>query len=153
MEAPPIIAALLALVAVATALGLLWRARTGRVVRTGTSADTVDVAELATDAAAGAGATLLQFSTPVCAACPPTRALLTELASESPGVAHIELDVSRRPELLKRFALLQSPTTLILDGRGVVRARIAGAPQRSDVRDELDRILGEISASENRIRS
>lgn len=143
METPVIIATLLALVALATALGLLWRARTGRVVRSSGAAGAVDVAELAADAVGGTSATLLQFSTPVCAACPPTRALLGSLASELPGVAHVEIDVSRRPDLLNRFALLQSPTTLVLDGRGAVRARIVGAPQRTDVRNELDRILSE----------
>ncbi|MDQ1526680.1 MAG: hypothetical protein QOG18_1293, partial [Microbacteriaceae bacterium] len=36
---------------------------------------------------------------------------------------------------------LQSPTTLILDGRGVIRARIGGAPRAAEVRAELDRII------------
>jgi hypothetical protein len=51
------------------------------------------------------------------------------------------MDVTHRADIASRFNLLQSPTTLILDGRGVVRARIGGAPRAAEVRAELDRII------------
>lgn len=134
-------AILLGLVAVATALGLAWRATTGRV-RTVTSDRTViRVSELSADAVAGRGATLLQFSTEVCAPCTTTHVLLDGLARELDDVHHVDVDVTSRPEIASRFNLLQSPTTFILDGGGVVRARIGGAPRPTEVRAELDRIL------------
>jgi thiol-disulfide isomerase/thioredoxin len=132
---------LFGLVALATALGLLWRSRTGRV-RGATRGETViEVAELAPDAVAGAGATLLQFSTEVCAPCKATHTLLDELARHSSGVSHVDVDVTRRADLASRFNLLQSPTTFILDSRGVVRARNGGAPRRAELAAELERIL------------
>ncbi len=140
-----IVAVLVGIVALATVLGLVWRATTGRV-RSTSSEVVVDVDQLTDDAAgtpqtAGTGATLLQFSTEVCAPCVSTHALLGKIAAELDGVAHVDVDVTRRPDIASRFNLLQSPTTLLLDSRGVVRARIGGAPRPAEVRAELQRIL------------
>jgi thiol-disulfide isomerase/thioredoxin len=136
-----IIGILVGLVAVATALGLVWRARTGRVrsvsARAGGEADVVALPEVPLRGKA----TLLQFSTEVCAPCVPTRRVLAALAEELDDVQHVDLDVTHRPELASRFNILQTPTTLILDRRGVVRARIGGAPRGADVREALERIL------------
>ena len=134
-------AILLGLVAAATALGLLWRATTGRVRSIRGNDDTViRVSELSADAVAGRAATLLQFSTEVCAPCATTHALLDGLARELDDVRHVDVDVTSRPEIASRFNLLQSPTTFILDATGVVRARIGGAPRPAEVRAALDRI-------------
>jgi thiol-disulfide isomerase/thioredoxin len=123
------------LVALATLLGLVWKARTGRV-RT-VSGETVSLSEVPLRGRA----TLLQFSTEVCAPCVPTRRVLAALAEELDGVHHVDLDVTRRPDLASQFNILQTPTTLILDRRGVVRARIGGAPRVAEVRAALDLIL------------
>jgi len=129
------------LVALATALGLLWRARSGRVRGVASGGTVIEVAELVPDAVAGFGATLLQFSTEVCAPCRVTHTLLSSLAGQSSGVSHVEVDVTRRADIASRFNLLQSPTTFILDAHGVVRARIGGAPRRAELAAELERIL------------
>jgi thiol-disulfide isomerase/thioredoxin len=134
-------AILIGLVAASTALGLLWRARTGRV-RAANGA-TVNLPEVPLTARA----TLLQFSTEVCAPCVPTRRILGEIASQTDGVAHVDLDLTHRPDLAARFNVLQTPTTLILDGAGVIRARIGGAPRLADVRAALDAVLSERSAA------
>jgi thiol-disulfide isomerase/thioredoxin len=135
------VAVLFGLVAVATAAGLAWRASTGRA-RAVSSTDTViTVSELSADAVAGRGATLLQFSTRVCAPCTSTHTLLGSLAAELAHVRHVDVDVTSRPDIANRFNLLQSPTTFILDANGVVRSRIGGAPRPAEVRAELDRIL------------
>ena len=134
-------AILLGLVAAATALGLLWRATTGRVRSVNSNHDTViRVSELSPDAVAGRAATLLQFSTEVCAPCATTHTLLDGLAREIDDVRHVDVDITSRPEIASRFNLLQSPTTFILDATGVVRARIGGAPRPAEVRAALDRI-------------
>ena len=44
----------------------------------------------------GLHATFVQFSTPMCAKCPPTAVLLKRVASEQPHVAHIEIDAAER---------------------------------------------------------
>jgi thiol-disulfide isomerase/thioredoxin len=146
-----IFATLLGLVAIATVVGLLWRSNTGRVrgtrgweSRHGDEAQSrIRVAEFSADAVAGTGATLLQFSTDFCAPCRSTHSLLESIAGELNGVEHVDVDVTTRADLATRFNLLQSPTTLILDGRGTVRARIGGAPRPAELRAELGRILEE----------
>jgi thiol-disulfide isomerase/thioredoxin len=128
---------LVGLVAVATVLGLVWRARTGRVRAIRPGADAVSIPEVSL----AGRATLLQFSTEVCAPCVPTRRILGAIANETDGVAHVDLDLTHRPDLAARFNVLQTPTTLILDGAGIIRARIGGAPRAADVRAALDGIL------------
>lgn len=128
------------LVALATALGLAWKSTQGRVRHTDgrtivRAADVPGVRRFAR------GATLLQFSTEVCAPCVATRTVLGDVAGSRTGVAHIDLDVTHRPDLASRFHVMQTPTTLILDRRGVVRARIGGAPRRDALVAELDRII------------
>lgn len=129
-----------ALVALATALGLVWKHSQGRITRAD-GAPTVRAADLPRGIRLARGATLLQFSTEVCAPCRPTRAMLGEIAAGHSDVSHVDLDITHRPDLASRFNILQTPTTLIVDRRGVVRARIGGAPRRDSLSTELTRIL------------
>ncbi|MCU1506457.1 MAG: hypothetical protein JWP05_1426 [Microbacteriaceae bacterium] len=147
MNTVALLVVLIGLVALATALGLLWRRTSGRIRSDG--GDTViDVAGLAVGAVAGRHATLLQFSTEVCAACRTTSVTLKAVADlANADVTHVDVDVTHRADIASRFNLLQSPTTLILDGRGVIRARIGGAPRAAEVRAELDRIISAGSRS------
>lgn len=135
-----ILAVLGGLVAASTALGLVWRNGQGRIRRTG-SRTVVRASDLPGVTRFARGATLLQFSTEVCAPCRAARVVLGEVASGRPGVDHVDLDLTHRPDLAARFNILQTPTTLILDGKGVVRARIGGASRRDAVAHELERIL------------
>jgi thiol-disulfide isomerase/thioredoxin len=138
---PVVVAAiLLALIAFATALGLVWRSRTGRVRHidaTGAGQQRVSLPEVPL----AGRATLLQFSTEVCAPCVPTRRVLGQIANTTDGVGHVDLDLTHRPDLAAQFNVLQTPTTLILDRAGVVRARIGGAPRPADVRAALHAIF------------
>lgn len=135
-----VLAALLGLVAASTALGFAWRGAQGRI-RHRDDGTVVRVTDLPGVTRFARGATLLQFSTEVCAPCRAARVVLGDVASGRPGVEHVDLDLTHRPELASRFNILQTPTTLILDRRGVVRARIGGAPRRDALTLELDRIL------------
>jgi thiol-disulfide isomerase/thioredoxin len=127
---------LLALLAGTTVLGLLWRARQGRV--TAVSGQIIRQADVAATTAFGPTATLLQFSTELCARCPGTRRLLGAVADSRPGVVHVDVDLTHRADLANRFSILQTPTTLILDGAGRVRARVGGAPNRAAIGAVLD---------------
>lgn len=137
MDATSVAIALASLVLATTAVGLVWRSRNGRIRRiSGThEAVAIDGVRL------GGRATLLQFSTEVCAPCRATARVLGELAGTTEAVAHVDLDVTHRPELAARFNVLQTPTTLILDRDGAVRARIGGSVRRELVAAELDRVL------------
>ena len=97
--------------------------------------------DLPADVVLGRNATLLQFSTEVCSPCRATHTVLDAVASDRDGISHVDLDLTHRPDLASQFNILQTPTTLILDANGTVRARIGGAPQRATVVAELDRIL------------
>ena len=140
MNPVTVVIVLLGLVAVATALGLAWQSQQGRV-RHADGRTIVRVRDLPGVRRFGSGATLLQFSTEVCAPCRATHTVLDGLATELSSVTHVDLDVTHRPDLAARFHIMQTPTTLILDRRGVVRARIGGAPRIDSLRAELDRIL------------
>jgi thiol-disulfide isomerase/thioredoxin len=139
MNPVAVLAILLGLVALATALGLVWKARSGRVSAPGrrTSQDAVNLPGVTR----GERATLLQFSTEVCAPCVPTRRVLGQIADSTAGVSHVDLDLTHRPDIAAQFNVLQTPTTLILDRAGVIRARIGGAPRQADVRAALADIL------------
>jgi thiol-disulfide isomerase/thioredoxin len=131
---------LVALVVVATVLGVLHRARAGRV-RQGSGA-VLGPADVGATAAFGTRATLVQFSTPTCAQCPGTARLLSGLAEQHPGVVHLEVDLTRHPDVADRFGVLQTPTTLLVDAGRRVHARIGGAPRPDDLDRELQTVLG-----------
>ncbi len=131
------LAAVAGLIAFATVLGLVLRARSGRVTHRPESA----VSGL--DIVLGERATLLQFTTEVCAVCRPAGVMLTRIASEFAGVDHVEFDLTHRPDVAARFHIMQTPTTFVLDADGEVRARIGGAPRAELVRDELNGILAD----------
>lgn len=86
----------------------------------------------------GYRATYVQFSTPMCAKCPGTRALLQRVAAEHEGVTHVDIDASERLDLAREFDIMRTPTTLVLDTNGVVVARINGAPTEAQAREAID---------------
>ncbi|WP_236685247.1 thioredoxin family protein [Demequina salsinemoris] len=125
----------LALLVIASLAYWWWSSRQGRVTR-------VEIPGALTPAVLGAPrgyrATFVQFSTPVCAKCPPTKALLTRVAEEYEGVSHVEIDASERLELARELDIMRTPTTLVLDTNGVVVARISGAPSEAQAREAID---------------
>ena len=124
-------------VAAVTVLGFVLRARDGRVIATTASGDLVDPVVIGADGLAE-HATLVQFSTEMCARCPGTRRLLRTIAAEQlDDVAHVDVDVTHRADLAARFRVMQTPMTLIVDGNGRIRARIAGTPTREAVTAHL----------------
>ncbi|WP_344757095.1 thioredoxin family protein [Gryllotalpicola koreensis] len=133
--------AVVGLIAVTTVVGLIWKRRNGRVRLAADTAEIVRPTDVGTDAPFGERATLLQFSTEFCAYCPATRRVLGGLADHNDGVEHVDVDLTNSPELAQRFRVLQTPTTLLLDGRGAVRARIGGAPKRAELEASLADIL------------
>ena len=132
--------AIVLLVAAATGLGLLWRRRQGRLTAGSGRNNGVPVtaAELGSVEPLGRHATLLQFSTEFCARCPGTAVLLRDVAAAGTGVTHLDVDLTHRADLARRFNILQTPTTLVLDGDGRVRARVGGVPNRAALQTHLD---------------
>ena len=90
----------------------------------------------------GERATFLQFSSAFCAPCRATRRVLDDVASATPGVAHIEVDAEHHLDVVRRFGILRTPTTLVLSGQGVEVTRAAGAPTRQQVLAALEAVGG-----------
>jgi thiol-disulfide isomerase/thioredoxin len=133
------------LVITALALGAFWKARTGRakLVRSG---ELVDLAKLQASKKGlpvlsfGEVATLLQFSTEVCSICASTARFYGELEASTPGLMHIEIDITHRMDLAAHFSIMQTPTTLILDKHGMVKTRIGGAPRQNVITEEFKKL-------------
>jgi hypothetical protein len=89
----------------------------------------------------GARATLVQFSTEVCAYCGPTRELLTEAAAERDGVAFVEIDAAARMDLTRRLHVLSTPTVLVLDAAGAIVSRASGPLRKADLISALGHTL------------
>lgn len=89
----------------------------------------------------GTQATLVQFSTEVCAYCGPTRELLTEVAKERDGVAFVEIDAAERMDLTRRLHVLSTPTVLVLDALGGIASRASGPPRRAELLTAVDAVL------------
>ncbi|MEV4311830.1 thioredoxin family protein [Actinocrispum sp. NPDC049592] len=113
--------------ALATAFGLVWRARQGRVRAARSSALPAELRELVDPSSA---VTLLQISTTFCAPCRHTRVLLSDLAGKTDGLQHVDYDVTDHPQVAASLGVLTTPTTLAVDSQGVEIMRVGGVPKR-----------------------
>ena len=138
---------ILVLLAFAATVGLIWKSQSGRTHRV-RSGEQVDLKRLSAEKAGkpvvkfGKKATLLQFSTEMCSVCVQTSRVLGELEKQTPGLVHIEVDVTNRLDLASHFKVLQTPTTLILDNTGRVISRISGAPKPTQLNQLLENLNG-----------
>jgi len=139
----PVLALLLTvgLVVVATALGMLWRARTGRV--RAVSGDVVSPERLGADVEFGSAATIVQFSTEFCGPCRAAERLLRATAAKREGVRYVDVDLTSAPALAGEFDVMQTPTILLLDAVGGIRSRIGGVPRAQELNERLDEIVKE----------
>ncbi|GGW12048.1 thiol reductase thioredoxin [Streptomyces capoamus] len=122
----------LAVLAAASAYGVLHKRRNGRVrVRGRDDGKRLGAAELGGEL--GERATLVQFSSAFCAPCRATRRVLGEIAGMVPGVTHVEIDAEARLDLVRALEILKTPTVLVLDADGRVVRRATGQPRKADV--------------------
>lgn len=127
-----------AIVALAIVCGFIVRAQDGRRRSGGhlhVRSDDLAGRSLATTA------TLVQFSTELCARCPQVRRLLGQISDERPGVEHVEIDLTNHNDLATRYHVLQTPTTFLVDASGAVLSRWGGVPHRGAVEDALASVL------------
>ena len=81
----------------------------------------------------GSRATLVQFSSAFCTPCRATRSLLENIVQGITDVAHVEVDAEEQLALVRQLNILSTPTTLILNSRGLEVGRAVGAPKREQV--------------------
>ena len=134
--------AVIGLLLLATIGGLIWKATTGRakLIKDGLQIDLANLGAVKDGkpvTAFGEHTTFLQFSSETCATCKQTAKLFEELEKTSHGVLHIEVDLTHRLDLAEKFGILQTPTTLVLDSKGIVKSRIGGAPKQSTIDEEI----------------
>ncbi|MFJ6086653.1 TlpA family protein disulfide reductase [Streptomyces sp. NPDC092369] len=121
-----------AVLAMASAYGVLHRRRSGRVrVRGRDDGKRLGAGELGADL--GERATLVQFSSAFCAPCRATRRVLGEVAQLVPGVTHVEIDAEDHLDLVRELDILKTPTVLVLDAGGRIVRRATGQPRKADV--------------------
>ncbi|HEY2192553.1 MAG TPA: thioredoxin family protein [Actinomycetospora sp.] len=120
--------------AVVLAVGMLRRRRPATGPASGTSEPETPPAgmPLPTDLAAREGGlVLLQFSSAFSRPCRDTHGVLDDVAAELPGLVHREVDLATRPELVHLLGVSDTPTTLLVDGRGRELLRVRGVPRRA----------------------
>jgi thiol-disulfide isomerase/thioredoxin len=127
-------AGLALLVAVAVAIGLWRRHQDGRA-RPVPAGDLLTAEHLG--GPLGPVATLVQFSSAVCAPCRAAHRVLSAVASRSHGVRHVELDAEQHLDLVRRLDVMRTPTVLVLDDAGRVVARSSGVPSPAQVTQAL----------------
>lgn len=142
------LAIVITLAIVAAIAGLVWRTRTGKskAVKDGGSVDLKELAALKNGNLVtkfGRKTTFIQFSSEYCTQCRQTARLLGELEKADEGVLHVEIDITNRLELAKKYNVLQTPTTLVLDSKGRIKSRIGGAPKPAVIQQELEEIQKE----------
>lgn len=123
---------LLAAIIAATSFGL-WRRRVdGRLKQpTLSAAERLTAADLGRPL--GDRATLVHFSSAFCQPCVAARRVLGEVAAMVPGTTHVEVDAESNLELVRRLAVMRTPTVLVLDRDGIIVRRASGAPRKADV--------------------
>jgi thiol-disulfide isomerase/thioredoxin len=150
---------LVAVLILTTAFGLAWRRRQGRlraVGATGRPARYPDGSAPAPGAGAagqptltaadlrhelGPRATLVQFSSALCAPCRATRQILGEVAGTLDGVSHVEIDAESRLDLVRRLGIFSTPTVVVLGPGGVIARQASGQPRKADVIAALGELL------------
>ena len=131
-----------AVVLLVVGAGFYWRLSTGRAKRIN-AGEQIDLGLLAAVKDGqpvtkfGKRVTFLQFSSEVCSQCVQTARVFRDLEANSDDILHIEVDITNRLDLARKFHILQTPTTLVLDHTGRVTSRIGGAAKAQTIKDEI----------------
>jgi thiol-disulfide isomerase/thioredoxin len=124
---------LVAVLVVATAIGLVLQRRNGRI-RASTARTTTpgwELAEVQPDL--DDRVLLLQLSSPICTPCERTREQLTALAAQHDGVRHVDVDIAERPDVARALHVMRTPTTVAFDRDGTELLRVGGVPRRAEL--------------------
>jgi len=121
-----------------TVFGFWYQQTRGRIKQAARSSQSITVIRVGENL--GERATLLQFSSAFCTPCRATRTLLSQVVGDYPGIKHIEIDAESNLDLVRELKISSTPTTLVLDARGMEISRAVGAPKRSDVVATLNAI-------------
>lgn len=134
-----------ATLAAAVLVGLVLRARNGRMRMSTAAGETAPAAQPAAElpsevrgALSGDAVTLVQISTTFCAPCRHTRALLSHVAERTDGLVHVDLDVTDKPEIARDLGVLRTPTTIAYAEGGAELLRVSGLPRKDALLEALE---------------
>ncbi|MHA6792240.1 thioredoxin family protein [Pseudonocardia bannensis] len=134
---------LLGTLALATVAGLVLRARDGRVrAARGAAGPAGGWALAGHDPGEHDQVLLLQVSSPVCAPCRQTATLLTDLASRTPALVHVEVDAAEHPQVAGELGIMRTPTVVAFDRSGAELLRVSGVPRLRELESALAPALG-----------
>ena len=85
----------------------------------------------------GDKATLVQFSTSLCQPCRVARRVLGQVADETDGVTHVEIDAEQHLDLVRKLDVMRTPTIVILGPTGDIIFRVVGVPRAAELRAAL----------------
>ena len=123
---------LVAVLVVATAIGLVMQRRNGHV-RRATEGTPEGWALADVDPGTDDRVLLLQLSSPICTPCDRTREQLTALADEHDGIRHVDVDIAERPDVARALHVMRTPTTVAFDRDGTELLRVGGVPRPADL--------------------
>jgi len=78
-------------------------------------------------------ATFVQFSTAFCQPCRATKLMLNAITKDNPQIGHIEIDAESHLDLVRKFHISRTPTTLVVDQSGRVIGKAVGLPKKQEV--------------------
>lgn len=130
------LAPILIVLSLASVYGL-WYQRSRGKIRTSNRGPEETLSSETLGGSLGSRATLVQFSSAFCTPCRATRILLENVVSTLPDVLHIEIDAEAHLDLVRKLNIHSTPTTLILNSKGVEVGRAVGAPNRDQVLNSL----------------
>ncbi len=163
------LAVALVVLALATAFGVWWRRRDGRLRAVGRADQAVvpaprgeevhdalyapstvggstpggddDARALAALGVVAGPVTLLQFSSTFCAPCRVARAVCADVARQHPGVVHLEIDAESHLSEVRQLRIWRTPTVLVVDTSGRVAHRATGVPAKSQLVEAVTALL------------
>lgn len=119
--------------ALATVYGLWYQRTRGKVRQSHSALVNQGLTAAILGEELGIRGTLVQFSSAFCTPCRATRILLQSVVADKPDIRHIDIDAEAHLELVRTLDIRSTPTTLILDSRGMEVGRAVGAPNREQV--------------------
>jgi len=125
-------APILIVLALASAYGFWYQNSRGKIKAGHTAPDSA-LNEAILGHELGSRATLVQFSSAFCTPCRATRTLLENVVADMPDVRHMDIDAEEHLDLVRKLDIRSTPTTLILNAKGVEVGRAVGAPKRDQV--------------------
>lgn len=80
-----------------------------------------------------ANVTFVQFSTAFCQPCRATKLMLNAISKDNPEIGHIEIDAESHLDLVRKFHIIRTPTTLVVNRSGRVIGKAVGLPKKQEV--------------------